>query len=340
MPNGRVYRQPGTSSVKVGARHMRPRARRLRWCIVTGLSTIALLGAVASPAGADSKPKLVSISVTPTNPVIPRDGHTRQLTATGAFSDGSTVDLSDTLTWTSSNTAAALVDNAGLVTSVRPGAATITARTPMGKKLSGSTTLTVTDYTSVLIVPDAPYIDPVYVALGDIAQLRAIATYTDGSTVELTNTVSWTSTAPNVAAVDGHGLVTTTLATGAATIIAKYGTALSDTIPVNVQSAELRRVDITPDSVTASVGSSVQFTAVGTYSDGTTQNLGSCSPQLLWSSSDPSGVAISCTGLATVTSGTPGDTITVEADTTATAIAPTGVPHPVALSDTATLVII
>jgi len=310
---------------------------------VTGLSTIALLGAVASPAGADSKLKLVSISLTPTNPVIPRDGHTVKLTATGTFSDGSTFDISNTLTWSTSNTAAALVDSSGVASTVLPGTATITARTPMGKKLSGSTTITVTDYTSLVIVPDPPHIDPVYVALGDAAQLRAIATYTDASTVDLTNTVPWSSNHTNVATVT-QGFVSTALATGAATITARFNATLADTIPINVSAAELRRIDITPDAVSATVGSSIQFIAVGTYSDITTQNLvGSCTPadqQVSWSSTDPSAVDISCTGLATVTAGTPGDTITIQASTTETAIAPTGVPHSVTLSDATTLVIL
>jgi hypothetical protein len=344
MKSRSARRPRDRSSMKVGAGYMRARVRTLRWCVLTALATIAMLGSVASPAGADPKPKLVSISVTPTNPVIPRDGHTVKLTATGTFSDGSTLDISNTLTWSTSNIAAALVDSSGVASTVLPGTATITARTPMGKRLSGSTTITVTDYTSLLIVPDPPHIDPVYVALGDAAQLRAIATYTDASTVDLTNTVTWTSTATNVASVDSQGVVTTAVATGTATITARYNSALTDTIRVNVLSAELRRVDITPDSVSASVGGSVQFIAAGTYSDRTTQVLvGSCSPadqQVLWSSTDPSAVDISCTGLATVTAGTPGDTITIQASTTETAIAPTGVPHSVTLSDATTLVII
>src|SRR5439155_747331 len=56
---------------------------------------------------------LVSIAVTPANPAIPK-GTTQQFSATGTYSDASTQDLTSSVTWASSNTAAATISAGGL----------------------------------------------------------------------------------------------------------------------------------------------------------------------------------------------------------------------------------
>ncbi|MEO8102392.1 MAG: Ig-like domain-containing protein, partial [Betaproteobacteria bacterium] len=86
---------------------------------------------------------IVSIVVTPAARAMTA-GLTQQFTATGTMSDSTTRDLTSLVTWSSSNTAAALVSNApgysGLLTSIAPGNATISAR--LGG-ISGSAALTV-----------------------------------------------------------------------------------------------------------------------------------------------------------------------------------------------------
>lgn len=92
---------------------------------------------------------LTSLVVAPTNPTI-GVGPTQQFTATGTFSDKTTRDMTNFVTWTSSNTIVAVI---GPTTSVNPpittpglakglatGTATITASSA---GVSGSTTLTV-----------------------------------------------------------------------------------------------------------------------------------------------------------------------------------------------------
>jgi len=54
-------------------------------------------------------------------------GFTRQLTATGNYSDGSTNDISSQVTWSSSNTGVATISSAGLITSIAPGISQIAA---------------------------------------------------------------------------------------------------------------------------------------------------------------------------------------------------------------------
>lgn len=69
---------------------------------------------------------LTSISVTPSSATLSVSG-TQQLTATGTYSDSSTPDITNSVSWVSSDTAVATVSSTGLVTAVAGGSATITA---------------------------------------------------------------------------------------------------------------------------------------------------------------------------------------------------------------------
>ena len=73
---------------------------------------------------------LSSIAVTADNTSI-TTGTTQPLTATGTYGDATTVVITSSMTWSSSDTTIATVDTAGLVTAVSPGTATITATDPI-----------------------------------------------------------------------------------------------------------------------------------------------------------------------------------------------------------------
>jgi uncharacterized protein YjdB len=85
-------------------------------------------------------PTLSYITVTPASPSI-GVGATEQFTATGTYSDSTTVDLTSSSTWTSSDTGIATINpTTGLAMAV--GAGTSTIKSTLGG-ISGSTTLTV-----------------------------------------------------------------------------------------------------------------------------------------------------------------------------------------------------
>jgi hypothetical protein len=84
---------------------------------------------------------LASITVTPPNPII-APGAPQQFDATGTFQDSSTQVLTQSVTWSSSNTGVAPIDNTGLATAVTAGTTTITATDPITGR-SGSATLIV-----------------------------------------------------------------------------------------------------------------------------------------------------------------------------------------------------
>lgn len=68
---------------------------------------------------------LSSIAITPID--IMAIGFTQQLTAIGTYSDGSVVDVSSQVTWTSLYTSVATVSSTGLATSITNGSTSITA---------------------------------------------------------------------------------------------------------------------------------------------------------------------------------------------------------------------
>jgi hypothetical protein len=177
---------------------------------------------------------LASISVSPTNPSVAA-GYKLQFTATGLYTDGTTQNLTTSVTWASSSTGVATISNAagtnGLATVAAAGTTTISA-TLSGK--TGSTTLTGTNVTlsSIAVTPN-----PGTVAVRQKLQMTATGTFSDGSKLDVTTQVSWSSSAKKVASVSSVGLVSGIKA-GSSTIKASKGAGkngVSGTASVTVQ---------------------------------------------------------------------------------------------------------
>ena len=253
---------------------------------VSGATTVTVTPAV-----------LTSIVVTPTGPSIAK-GTSVQLTATGTLSDGTTQDLTHSVSWTSAPAGFATVAPNGLVTGTAVGNATVTA-TQAG--VSGATTVTVTPavLTSIVVTPMGPSI-----AKGTAVQLTATGTLSDGTTQDLTHSASWTSAPAGFVTVAPSGLVTGT-AVGSATITATQA-GVSGATTVTVTGATLTSIVITPANPTLNVNGTVNLTATGVFSDGSTQNLKNT---VSWTSSnvaianvEPSGlVKARQVGTATIT---------------------------------------
>jgi len=145
---------------------------------------------------------LAAIQLSPQSPSLIAGG-TQQFSATGIFSNGSSTDISANVTWNSSASTVATMSNTsnGLAVSTGTGATRVSAS--LGA-LTASTILTVEDHLlSLAIAPPT-----VSLATGDSQQFTAAGTYASGITQDLTNSVSWSSSAPNVAAVSPGGLAT------------------------------------------------------------------------------------------------------------------------------------
>ena len=177
--------------------------------------TVALSG-TGSPAA------LVSIAVTPANPSVTA-GTTEQFTATGTYTDNSTQNLTNSATWSTANTAVATINAQGLARGVAVGNTTVTATSG---SISGSTAVNVTPaaLVSIAVTPANPS-----VSAGTQEQFTATGTYTDNSTQNLTNSVTWGSSNTAVATVSATGLATT-LTAGTATVSATSGAIAGTTL--------------------------------------------------------------------------------------------------------------
>src|SRR5207247_1504144 len=258
---------------------------------------------------------LTFLQVTPGNASVAASS-TQQFSATGKYSDGSSKDLTSSVLWSSSDTSVASVNNGGLATGVVVGVVTVTAQ--FGA-MQGSATLNITNagtnLTGITLSPVAAS-----VPVNTTQQFTATGNYNDGSTRDLTALVTWGSSSTAVATVDANGLVTA-VAAGSTNISATLGsisnsTSLTVTAPtissisvtpvgLTLVAAHLLSIAVSPATPSIAVGTTQQFSAVGTFDDGSTQLLTS----VTWSSSAASVASVSSSGLATAV-GTGSTTIT------------------------------
>jgi hypothetical protein len=160
--------------------------------------------------------------------------------------------------------------------------------------IAGDTTLTVTaaELVSISVTPAAPTI-----ALGTDRQFTATGTYTDASNQDLTTAVTWSSSASGVATISNAGGsegLASSAGTGVTTITATDpSTMIAGDTTLTVTPAELVSIAVTPADPTITIGSSEPFTATGTYTDASTQDL---TTSLTWSSSIPGVATISNAG--------------------------------------------
>jgi uncharacterized protein YjdB len=168
---------------------------------------------------------LTGISVTPTGSDIPV-GSAQQFTATGTFSDGGKSNLSAKVSWTSSDSSIAAVNDTGLVMAVSLGQATVTA-TLDSFSSSAMVTVDPAAVVSISVTPLGPGI-----TTGSAQQLTATAIYSDNSTVDVTATASWASSNSGVATVSIGGSVSG-VANGQAAISATFDS-VSGATAINV----------------------------------------------------------------------------------------------------------
>ncbi len=215
-------------------------------------------------------------------------GTTTRLTAIATFADQSTQDVSSQVGWLSSNTAVATVDSTGLVTGVAAGSTTLSASL-LGVTASTSIQVNNTSVSALQVIPAVTTI-----ALGTKSQLQAIATFADGSTQDVSSQVQWSSNDPIIAGVDSLGLVTGS-GIGQATVTATLG-AISRSATLTVTNAIATALQVIPPTASLPKGAKLQFQAIATFSDNSSQDVTS---QVNWNSSDISVATIDLNGEAT-----------------------------------------
>jgi 6-phosphogluconolactonase (cycloisomerase 2 family) len=251
-------------------------------------------------------PTLTAISIGPPDAALAK-GSTSHLLATGIYSDGTRRALVSMVTWSTANPAVASISNAaataGLLTAVDVGSTTVNASYD---SVSGTTSLTVTAATlaSMSVTPGDT------LPAGLTQQFMASGTYTDGSIHDLTTLATWSSTAARVATISnapGSIGIASTLVPGSTTISANVGSKSAAT-SLNVGTAVLMSIGVSPPSPSLAVGFNFQVVATGIYSDHSTHRVNATAK---WTSSAPTVATLSnatgFNGMATAIS--PGSTI-------------------------------
>ena len=116
-------------------------------------------------------------------------------------------------------------------------------------------------------------------AINSTLHLIATGTYSDSSTGDFTSSATWTSSDSTIATVSSAGVVTG-VAPGTAKITAT-SSGVSGSTDVTVTPATLQSIAVTPANPCIAKGTTQQFTATGTYSDNSTQDL---TTQVTWAS--------------------------------------------------------
>ncbi|NML63567.1 DUF3494 domain-containing protein [Massilia sp. RP-1-19] len=231
---------------------------------------------------------LVNIAVTPATATIAL-GTTQQFVATAVYSDGSAQDVSTKAAWSSATPAVATVTAAsGNATAVSQGSTVISASFN-GK--TGAATLTVAPASlmSLAITPPA-----VTLFAGETRQLTATASYSDGTTVDVTTRSQFSSA--NTAAVGSTvGGLVTGVAAGSSIISAAFGGKIA-TSTADTAAATLSGISISPASATISVGAKQNYTVTARYSDNSTAIV---TASATWTSSVTGIATVLNTGVAT-----------------------------------------
>ncbi|MBI3543470.1 MAG: Ig-like domain-containing protein, partial [Deltaproteobacteria bacterium] len=214
-----------------------------------------------------------------------------QFVATGTFSDGTTKDLTDMLTWTSSDASVATIPG-GFAHALKPGTTTVSATDPI-TSLSASISLSV-DATPVTLAGISFDTADAHLPAGTSLQLHALGNYSDGSVKDLTATVQWTSSDSQIATVTA-GLIQGAKA-GTVTVSAlDPATSISSSIQVSVRAAALVSITVSGPSGAIPLGTIQNFSARGSFTDGSSHDV---SGQVTWQLSG-SALAFTSSGAAT-----------------------------------------
>jgi len=309
----------------------------LATAVGAGKTTItATLGSISgSTILTVSSATIASIVVTPANAPIAL-GLQQQYTAIATLSDSTTQDVTNIVQWTSSDTTKVSITVSGLATGVAVTSTpvTITAKDP-NSSVSGATTVTVNAGNLVSIALKPANITSL--AQGTSQQFSAIGTFNNGSTLDLTNQVTWASSNPTLATVaQKTGLVKaaqTVSQPGQVTISATLNN-IQKSINLNITNAVPTSITVTPISATIPVGANQLLHATGVFSDGTSQDV---TLDSVWTSSDTTQVIFTAQGrvLGVAPTGPIGATVTAAfggASGTATVIVSTAILNTITIS--------
>ena len=212
--------------------------------------------------------KLRDIVVTPANPLV-KSGDIEILTATAVYEDGFTENVTASVEWSSDRPAVADFSSPGSCVANDAGIANIAATDPSGKA-SGWTKVTVPAagkapvLRKVTISPLNPDIKS-----GTPVQFKAMGKFSDNSTHEITNSVTWQSTHPDILAIDAKGLAKPRLLSGTPMISGMdQVTKQYQSTTVYVEMPPVKSLGVSPKDISVPLGATVEVTATVAFHGG------------------------------------------------------------------------
>jgi uncharacterized protein YjdB len=256
----------------------------------------AVFGALSNVAAASTlsitpNPIVTTVTVSPASASIAVGG-TSALQATVKDQNGNAM-TGQTVTWSTSNAAAAAVSSTGIVTGVAAGSTTITA-TSSG--VSGTSAITVTVgpppppvVTTVTVAPTAAT-----VVAGATTTLQATVKDQNGS-VMTGQAVTWSTNNAAAATVNSSGVVTG-VAAGSATITAtSSGKTGTSSITVTAVAPVVTTVTVAPASASVALGATTSLQATVKDQNGNVMT----GQTVTWSTNNAAAATVSSTGVVT-----------------------------------------
>ena len=225
--------------------------------------------------------ELSELVVSAARTLIPK-GAPLQLKAMGLYTDGSMLDVTTSVQWSTRDAPIASISNMepsrGLLTGLSTGLTEVVATDPLSGKV-GRFSVGVSDAELVRLDLSHPGLVVPVLNNGEGTPMRAIATYSDATTADLTLMVVWSSSAPLIAQVSPTGTVTSQ-SPGDVEIIATFGTTVAR-VRFRVSAPVLQRLEIVGPTVAMRMGETFPLTVNAVYSDGSTQDV---TRRVVWSS--------------------------------------------------------
>lgn len=235
--------------------------------------------------------QLLSLSFDRVQAVLPK-GTAQQQKVIGHFSNGSR-DVTSSVTWSGTNPSAFTVTSTGMLSAQAEGTGNLTA-SMNGKQALLPVVVTDADLLRISMHQGNAEVQDVSLVKGLSTSLQALGHYSDGTQLDLSSLVVWQSGDATVADVDQKGEVQAK-DQGSAMVSAYFDSQLSY-VNIIVVAEELHTISVTPAISQFAKGTSQQYQAWGTMTDGSSRLL---TAGVNWSVTDPLLADVNSDGLVT-----------------------------------------
>lgn len=263
-------------------------------------------------------PRLTGLAIG--GPASVAAGAPAQLTATASFNDQSTRDVTSQVKWTDNSAYASVAPN-GIMTATaaaRGKTVKISAKYKSGTiSKTAAKTIAITSVPPPVGLTGLSVSGPGTVASNSSASYTATASFSDGTTRDMTNQSSWTENS-SYASISSTGVMTTTAPAGNQNVTVSAGCTYDGvtktaSLPVTLTAAPAQQISLTGLSIngpaTVAPNSSASYTATASFSDSSTRDVTNGSS---WS--DNSAYAtMGSTGTMTTTAPATNQSVTVQA---------------------------